>query len=299
MYEACARYIGVLEENAQAWDKSLPIYPAALSNGWKRFASPEKRLAQTGPFIESIIERLDKPKGEVRIFDAATGVGFETVYLLKHGYLVQSNEIEASLRHAANAYASEQDTTIPAAQFSSSDWLYLDQDFSSGQYDLVLVLGNSLCHLETTEQLKTAMAQFRRLLRPGGMLVCDERNFDAILRDWDEISKDPINNFPFNRNADRVMYCGTDVLGAPFNRSDNRIVFEYWEVARTPGPKPRYEPKRQLGSLSMFAFKQGQMRDMLRDAGFKAVETMFDLKPAEEYLREGREPDFLTHIAVK
>lgn len=298
LYEQCAKYVELLKmsKDVRELKGDLPIYPHELSDNWQRFALPDERLRQTGPLIEGVIQRLDKPKDDVRIFDAATGVGFETVHLLKKGYFVQSNEIEESLREAANKYGRDQGTPIPAAQFSSSDWLDLDQGHQSNQYDIVLVLGNSLCHLETAEQVAEALRQFYRALRPGGFLICDERNFAKILQDWEAIKPDPLNNFSYNNNPNRVMYRGTEVLGAPFYREDNRIIFEYWEVKRASG---RYQPIKRLGSLSMFAFDRGFLEASLKQAGFDSVETLYDLKKCDDDPQAIEKADFLTHIAQK
>ncbi len=299
LYEQCAQYVELLDMNPDVQElpnDDLPIYPPGLSHNWQRFALPDERLAQTGPLIEGVIERVDKPKQDVRIFDAATGVGFETVYLLKRGYFVQSNEIEASLREAADKYARNQGVPIPAAQFSSSDWLELENGHQAGQYDVVLVLGNSLCHLETTRQVEQVLKQFYRVLRPGGFLVCDERNFAKILREWDTIIQDPLNNFSYNNNPNRVMYRGTEVLGAPYYRDGNRVVFEYSEVKRADG---RYQRVKRLGSLSMFAFSDGFLPAVLKKAGFATVETLCDLKFCNNNGRAKDQADFLTYVAQK
>jgi SAM-dependent methyltransferase len=295
LYTKCARYVQLLENgNINALDKDLPFYPKALSDNWKRFALPDERLHQTGPLIEGVVARLGKPKSDVWILDAATGVGFETVYLLKEGYFVQANEIEASLRDAADRYAREQGTPIPGAQFSSSDWLELDQGHQAGQYDIVLVLGNSLCHLDTTEQVTVALGQFHKVLKPGGFLVCDERNFAKILADWDTIALDPLNNFSYNNDPDRVMYRGSEVLGAPFHRDGKRVIFDYWETKRAAG---KFQPIKKLGSLSMFAFDRGFLLSSLTRAGFAEIETLCDLKPCGDNTDVKMQADFLTYIA--
>ncbi len=284
------------KNNIKRLDKDLPFYPKELSDNWKRFALPDERLTQTGPLIEGVVQRLEKPKDDVWILDVATGVGFETVYLLKQGYFVQANEIEASLRDAADKYAREQGTPIPAAQFSASDWLELDQGHQASQYDVVFVLGNSLCHLETTDQVTEALAQFYKVLRPGGFLICDERNFAKIISEWDTIVADPLNNFSYNNDPNRVVYRGTEVLGAPTHREGKRIIFEYWEVKRTGG---KYQSINKLGSLSMFAFERGFLASQLQATGFAEVETLCDLKPCGDDPEVKREADFLTYIARK
>jgi SAM-dependent methyltransferase len=55
-----------------------------------------------------------------------------------------------------------------------------------GDFDAVLCLGNSLPHLLTPADLHRALSDFAACLRPGGLLLLQNRNFDAVLarRDW-------------------------------------------------------------------------------------------------------------------
>jgi len=51
----------------------------------------------------------------------------------------------------------------------------------SDQFDAVLCLGNSLPHAMSAEDLDDALADFAAVLRPGGLLLIQNRNFDAVL----------------------------------------------------------------------------------------------------------------------
>ena len=47
-------------------------------------------------------------------------------------------------------------------------------------FDAVLCLGNSLPHLLTESALQAALADFATVLRPGGLLIVQNRNFDLV-----------------------------------------------------------------------------------------------------------------------
>jgi SAM-dependent methyltransferase len=47
-------------------------------------------------------------------------------------------------------------------------------------FDAVLCLGNSLPHLLTDAALAEALADFATVLRPGGLLIVQNRNFDRV-----------------------------------------------------------------------------------------------------------------------
>ena len=68
------------------------------------------------------------------------------------------------------------------------NWLSL-QDASihvpRGGFDAVICLGNSFAHLPDFQgnlsNQKLAIGNFKDMLKPGGLLVIDHRNYDAIL----------------------------------------------------------------------------------------------------------------------
>ena len=61
-------------------------------------------------------------------------------------------------------------------------------------FDAVLCMGNSFAHLPHLHNQKTALENVAAMLRPGGILVIDHRNFDAIL----DGGKVPANNIYYN-----------------------------------------------------------------------------------------------------
>jgi SAM-dependent methyltransferase len=56
---------------------------------------------------------------------------------------------------------------------------------ANSRFDAVLCLGNSLPHVLTPGDLEVALEDFSNCLRPGGLLLIQNRNFDAVLADCD------------------------------------------------------------------------------------------------------------------
>jgi hypothetical protein len=58
----------------------------------------------------------------------------------------------------------------------------LRQVFGEQSFDALLCLGNSLPHLLSAEELNAALSDFAACLKPGGMLLIQNRNFDFVCR---------------------------------------------------------------------------------------------------------------------
>ena len=90
-----------------------------------------------------------------------------------------------------------------------ANWLSLDEDIevprSSAGFDALICMGNSFAHLpdfhgDQREQ-RRAIENFHSLIRPGGILVIDHRNYDNILEEGNA----PKNNIYYNvRTADEI-----------------------------------------------------------------------------------------------
>jgi SAM-dependent methyltransferase len=301
LYEECSQYVSHLLQETHFKEKTqadvtaeLPIYSDELSKHWRLFCDPDERVAITGRFLEEVLSRFEREPGEIKVFDAATGIGVEATHLLKRGYFLLANELEPALREAAQNYAKEKDTHIPEALFTRLDWLTMSGSLPSN-FQAVYVLGNSLCHLESMGQVQQVLENFYDTLAPGGILICDERNFAYILENWDHIEEDPWNHFRFNQREEKVMYHGRRVMGAPVKHRAGRLIFEYAEVSKQNG---KIVPEQVVGELSMLPFSKNKLRTAIHDAGFRSIEVYCDLdRDPEDRIRN--KADFLTYVAVK
>lgn len=81
------------------------------------------------------------------------------------------------------------------------NWLALNEasiDVPEGGFDAVICLGNSFAHLPDfqgdLQNQKLAIQNFKDMLKPGGVLFIDHRNYDAIL----DTGKAPSRNLYYN-----------------------------------------------------------------------------------------------------
>ncbi len=149
----------------------VPLYDQ-FSADYDRFVNWSNRLAFERPFLESRLQSV----GARRVLDTACGTGQHSIALARAGYQVvgsdlSANMIEVARRNAAQAGA---EVEFLVAGFGEQAGR-LDRPF-----DAVLCLGNSLPHALDAGALDRALADFRKALRPGGLLLVQNRNFDQV-----------------------------------------------------------------------------------------------------------------------
>ncbi len=164
-----------------------------FSGDYDRFVNWEGRLGAELPFLESQLEAVDAR----RVLDAACGTGMHAIALAKRGYQVVGADLSAGMIDLARANATQAGVDVPF-QVAGFGELRKALDsagpgaggqgsspFLSGQdrlaFDALLCLGNSLPHVLTPEDLLHVLRDFAAVLRPGGLLLIQNRNFDAVL----------------------------------------------------------------------------------------------------------------------
>jgi glycine/sarcosine N-methyltransferase len=152
--------------------ETVPLYDA-LSQQYDYFVNWAQRLEYELPFIERELDGI----GAREVLDAACGTGMHAIALAQRGYRVTGADLSARMidKARANAAAAGVAPDLVVGGFGGLAGL-LDTRF-----DAVLCLGNSLPHTLTLDSLQATLADFAALLRPGGLLLIQSRNLDAVL----------------------------------------------------------------------------------------------------------------------
>jgi glycine/sarcosine N-methyltransferase len=153
-----------------------PMYDD-LSEDYDRFVRWERRLAFELPFIE---RQLDQA-GARRVLDAACGTGQHAIALARQGYEAVGADLSAGMIAWARRSAAAEGMDIA---FVGAGFGHLAA-VTEGTFDAVLCLGNSLPHVLSREGLATTLQDWAALLRPGGLLFVQNRNFDRVLAEGD------------------------------------------------------------------------------------------------------------------
>jgi len=232
-----------------------PTHPQLLAGMWNDFVNAKKRMQSEGPFL---LEHLPSHK---KVFDAALGTGADSIFLLQNGYEVTGNEIDRYFRGVANANLLKAGLGMPITEY---DWLTMDSDTKKGSFDAVICLGNSLTYISNRQDQGRVLANFIRILRPGGVLILDTRNYDYMLDESMAI----LNNGSFNYSGNYV-YCGTNLVHAkPVAISDSEITMEYKHI-RT----------KKKAYLYLYPFRRIELRGRLQQAGFADIKFFSDYEP--------------------
>jgi len=145
-----------------------------FSSDYDRFVSWPGRLALEMPFLTSQLREI----GANSVLDAACGTGMHTLALAQAGFKAAGADLSAGMiaRAQFNAQAAGLEISFKTAGFGE-----LAATFGSASFDSVFCLGNSLPHLLTPELLSAALADFALTLKPGGLVIIQNRNFDAVM----------------------------------------------------------------------------------------------------------------------
>ncbi len=157
----------------------------SFSSDYDRFVNWSGRLAFEMPFLESQLNTVQPTisnqtlDANVRILDAATGTGMHVLELHRRGFLADGSDLSAGMIARARSNAIQ--AGLPA-RFEVAGFGQLAQTFQDAlPYDALLCLGNSLPHLLNLTEIEAALADFTACLRPGGLLLVQNRNFDLVM----------------------------------------------------------------------------------------------------------------------
>ena len=150
-----------------------------FSSEYDRFVNWTNRLRFELPFLTSKLAQAPQAVGRLpRVLDAACGTGQHALALAGLGYAAAGADLSAGMIQRARENAQARDQNVP---FAVAGFGALAAEFGEASFDALLCLGNSLPHVLDEAGLAMALGDFAQVLRPGGVLILQQRNFDAVL----------------------------------------------------------------------------------------------------------------------
>jgi glycine/sarcosine N-methyltransferase len=235
-------------------------YSQDFVSRWDELIDWDKRAIGEGSFFTDVLLNA----GVCTVLDVSTGSGFHAVQLKKAGFDVRASDGSQTMVDRATVNFARHGVDIPIA---CCDWMDLDPA-RLGTFDAVLCLGSSLCHVFDEGERVAVLQRFHQLLRPGGLLVVDQRNFQAILA----------GHF---KSSGRYYYCGQTAQVTLGEVNDHLCEFVY-----TFSDEAVYR-------LRVAPIRPQHLRSEILAAGFKGVYSFGDFKSLYDPMRA----DFIIHVA--
>ncbi len=137
----------------------------------------DARLAAEGPFLAAILADV----GAERVLDAACGSGGHAIWLARQGCAASGADVSPGMIALARQKAAEAGLDVPFVVAGLDHLRPANLQPATG-FDAVLCLGNSLPHLLTQADLVAALRGMADVLRPGGVLILQNLNYDLRWR---------------------------------------------------------------------------------------------------------------------
>ncbi|MFF0967087.1 class I SAM-dependent methyltransferase [Streptomyces sp. NPDC003703] len=158
-------------------------------------------------------DALDALVGRERaeVLDCSCGIGTQAIGLALRGHRVTGTDLSPRAAARAGREAARRGLCLRTA---AADMRHLP--FPDGRFDVVVCADNSLPHLLTEQDVHTALASMRRVLRPDGLLLVSTRPYDDLLRDH------PVSTPP------QVHRTDDDSEGDGDDGGERAVTFQLW-----------------------------------------------------------------------
>lgn len=216
-----------------------------------------------------------------RVLDVACGTGVDSIMLVEEGFSVTS--VDASdkmLKYALKErWNRRHEPAFDKWVIEEANWMTLDKDVPQppgGGFDAVICLGNSFAHLPDCKgdqsEHQLALKNIANMVRTGGLLVIDHRNYDHILSTG---CAPPGKNIYYK--SDLTKDITTSVLTV--NNKAHMVTLDY--TVQVPGAGQDGSPGLSKFRLSYYPHCLASFSDLLRAAfGGKCQHSILgDFKP--------------------
>jgi len=237
-------------------------YIMSFVEKWDELIDWAARAESEGQFFIDVL----RARGKETVLDVAAGTGFHSVRLTEAGFNVTTADGSAAMVAKAFENGQKRGLILKTVQ---ADWRWLNRDIQ-GKYDAIICLGNSFTHLHDEADRRRALAEFYAALKHDGVLILDQRNYDAMLDEG------------FS-SKHKFYYCGDKVSAEPSHIDEGlvRMLYSF--------------PDGSEYTLNLCPIRKNYVRRLLNEAGFQRVRTYGDFQ--ETYAET--DPDFFIHVAEK
>lgn len=238
-------------------------YKKPFVEKWDELIDWKKRAESEDGFFQEVLRK----HGCRKVLDVATGTGYHSVTLAQEGFDVTAADGAENMLAKAQENARRYGVKLKTVH---ADWRWLTESVPEESFDALICLGNAFTHVFDDHERRKTIREFYKALKPGGLAIIDQRNYDAILLEG-------------YSSKHRYYYCGDSVDVYPESVSEDVIRFRY---AFSDG---------SVYHLSLYPVLQDELTEKLKDAGFRTVQRYGDFRADYDRL----EPDFIVQVAQK
>ncbi len=229
---------------------------------WDNLIDWEKRSNLEKNFFHKILNDYDVKS----IIDVATGTGYNSIKLLEKGFDVLSVDGNQRMLDKAKQNAKNNNISIKTIK---SKWIDLNNKIND-KFDCLLCLGNSFTHIFSHSERVNTLKAFYDLLKPGGIILIDQRNYDIILDHGIVLNSNPI-------------YCNDNVKVTPEFVDSKKIKYVY-----------SFSGNKEF-HLNMYPLRKKYFINILISSQFSVLKTYGDYK----YPYNNKDVSFFTHLGIK
>lgn len=121
---------------------------------------------------------LPTPSDTGTVLDCACGIGTQALGLAQAGYTVEGTDLSAGEIERAKKEASARGLFI---QFRVDDMRLLTTS-PKGGFGAIVALDNALPHLDSDDEIQTALLAMRDRLKPQGKLLISLRDYETLMK---------------------------------------------------------------------------------------------------------------------
>jgi glycine/sarcosine N-methyltransferase len=195
------------------------------------------------------------------VLDAACGTGVNAAALARRGYRVWAADGSSAMAAVAAARFRSERLDIPLVH---SMWADLPAVVGE-RFDLVLCIGNSLVHAAGRDAMLEALTGLREMVRPGGHLVVDSRNWEKLHAERRIVQ---LADNAVTRHGRRcVVLYAWEIPDRLDSEHVAHIVFIFEDG-------DRIEPHEYR--VGFYPISLGELRERLKASGLREVDTDYD-----------------------
>lgn len=219
-------------------------------------------------FINEYSALLKSLPSDARILDCSCGNGIQAAALSRNGYNVSASDISKEMVHLTEIYAKKSNLSFPVSCLS---WNELPEKYGE-EFDVVFCYGNSISHSFDNEDMIGNLSSIYKVLKAGGKLVIDTRNWDKLIKHNDRFQTYGIKEY------DGKKYIPVYVWN--LNSFNIRSTVEIAFIEIVDGKETTCRTFR----LDFTPFSHDDFIERLRYAGFKITFDTFGEQKDEYYV---------------